>query len=169
VHRLDWEAAVQTGFFASLFDLSFTSFVTTKLIKVLYILSLVLLGLGYIVIAIALFSSGGTDAVSVGPDGTLQSDSGGGNTALGLLWLFIGGPLVVFFYTLVYRVLFELVIVVFRIFENTRDQLAVLRAAYPGAAAPPAVAAAAEPVTPAPTAGPPATPPGPSMPPPTSS
>jgi hypothetical protein len=104
----------QKGFLGSLFDLSFTSFVTTKLIKLLYVLSLVLLGLGYLFIAAAAFN-----------------DSGGA----GVLWLFILGPLVIFFYLLLYRVFFELVMVVFRIFENTRDQLAVTRAAWPAEAA----------------------------------
>jgi len=122
------------GFFGSLFDLSFTSFVTTKLVKVLYILSLVLLAIAYIVIAIACFNSG-SDSVSVSDTGMLQQHSGG-NTGLGLLWLFIIGPLLLFFYTLFYRVMFELIIVLFRIFENTRDQLAATRALLPGATPP---------------------------------
>ena len=104
---------MEKGFLGSLFDLSFTSFVTTKLIKVLYVLSLILLGLGYLFIAAAAFH-----------------ESGGA----GALWLFILGPLVIFFYLLLYRVFFELVMVVFRIFENTRDQLTVTRAAWPSAA-----------------------------------
>ena len=116
------------GFFASLFDVSFTSFVTTKVIKILYILTLVLLVIGYIGIAIALFSSG-SQTNSFAPDGTLQTSSDG-NTAVGLLWVFVLGPLFLFFYTLAYRVVFELVIVLFRIFENTRDQLALARAEW---------------------------------------
>lgn len=113
---------MQRGFFASLFDLSFTSFVTTKFVKVLYVLSLVLLGLAYLVIGIAALS-----------------DSAGA----GFLWLVVLGPLMLFFYTLFYRVFFELVIVLFRIFENTRDQVALMRAAAPvsagGEQQPPAV------------------------------
>ncbi|HKG38402.1 MAG TPA: DUF4282 domain-containing protein [Conexibacter sp.] len=124
---------MQKGFLGSLFDLSFTSFVTTKLIKVLYVLSLVLLAIGYVVIAIACFSSGG-DSVTVNGDGTFERNSGG-NTGLGLLWLFVIGPILLFFYVLLYRVFFELVVVLFRIFENSRDQLAVTRAAWPSAAA----------------------------------
>lgn len=136
---------MEKGFLGSLFDLSFTSFVTTKLVKVLYVLSLVILGIAYVAIAIALFSSGGT--TSVGADGTLQQS--GGDTGLGLLWLFVLGPLFLFFYTLLYRVFFELVVVLFRIFENTRDQLSVVRAAWPAADDPP---------PPAPSLGPPAAP-----------
>jgi Domain of unknown function (DUF4282) len=139
---------VQRGFFGSLFDLSFTSFVTTKLIKVLYVLSLVILAIAYVVIAIAFFTSGGGDSVTIGDDGSFETDSGG-STALGLLWLFVLGPLFLFFYTLAYRVLFELVVVLFRIFENTRDQLAVTRAAWPAAAAPPSAGDGESPVPPA--------------------
>ncbi len=125
---------MERGFFGSLFDLSFTSFVTTKLVKVLYVLSLVLLAIAYVVIAIAFFTSG-SDSVTISDSGTLERHSGG-NTGLGLLWLFVLGPLLLFFYTLFYRVMFELIIVLFRIFENTRDQLAATRAMLPGGAAP---------------------------------
>ncbi|MBJ7519978.1 MAG: DUF4282 domain-containing protein [Solirubrobacteraceae bacterium] len=125
---------MQKGFFGSLFDLSFSSFVTTKVIKVLYVLSLVLLVLAYIAIAVALFTGGSSSPDYYG-DG-FYTDSGG-SPALGLLWLFVGGPLMLFFYTLFYRVVFELIIVVFRIFENTRDQLELMRAAQPAAGGPP--------------------------------
>ena len=126
----------QKGFLGSLFDLSFTSFVTTKLIKVLYVLSLVLLAIAYVGIAIGIFSSGGETVSYNAVDGTVDTD-GGGNTGLGLLWLFVIGPILLSFYLLLYRVFFELVIVLFRIFENTRDQLAVTRAAWPNAATAP--------------------------------
>jgi hypothetical protein len=114
------------GICGSLFDVSFTSFVTTKVIKILYVLTLLLLVIGYIAIAIDLFSSG-SQTTSMAPDGTFETSSHG-NTTLGLLWVFVVGPLFLFFYTLIYRVAFELVIVLFRIFENTRDQLALARA-----------------------------------------
>lgn len=132
---------MERGFFGSLFDLSFTSFVTTKLIKILYVLSLVILAIIYVAVAIALFAGGGGDSVTVNSDGTFDTDSGG-SVGLGLLWLFVLGPLMLFTYTLAYRVVFEIVVVLFRIFENTRDQLAVTRAAWP----------AAEPAAPAPAA-----------------
>lgn len=132
---LDWEVVVpQKGFLGSLLDTSFTSFVTTKLIKVLYILSLILLVLTYLGIAIALFTSGGGDTVTVNGDGSFETSSGG-SPGLGLLWLFVIGPILLFFYVLAYRVFFELVMVIFRIFENTRDQLTVTRAAWPDGAA----------------------------------
>ena len=116
------------GFFASLFDLSFTHFVTTKLVKVLFVLSLIGLVITYFVFAVAIFNAG-EETCSYG-----TCTGGGGGTGLGLLWVFVIGPLFLFFYTLLYRVVCELLVVVFRIFENSRDQLAVLRAANPQAA-----------------------------------
>jgi hypothetical protein len=121
---------MQQGFFRSLFDVSFTSFVTTRVIKVLYVLSLVILAIAYLVIAIACFTAGGGDSLTLTGDGSLQTESSG-STTLGLLWLFVIGPLLLFFYTLACRVMFELVVVLFRLYENSRDQLAVMRAASP--------------------------------------
>ena len=114
------------GFFGSLFDLSFSSFITIRLVKVLYILTMILLGLAYVGIAVAIFS-GGDDQVAFNASGELETTDGGGSPALGVLWLVVLGPLLLFFYLLLYRVLFELIVVVFRIFENTRDQLALTR------------------------------------------
>jgi hypothetical protein len=125
---------MQRGFFPSLFDISFTSFVTTKVIKVLYVLTLALLVLAYVVIAITLFTSGGETTVGLDEAGNVTTEDGGGNTGLGLLWLFVLGPLFLFFYTLLWRVMYELIIVAFRIFENTRDLLALEKAVHPQAA-----------------------------------
>ncbi len=124
---------MQTGFLRSLLDLSFTSFVTTRLIKVLYLLSFVPAVLMYAAVAITLFASGAGDSVTVAADGTFQSHSAG-SAGFGLLWLFVLGPLFLLLHALVGRVLSELVIVLFRIFENTRDQLAITRAAWSAAA-----------------------------------
>lgn len=129
---------MQAGFFKSLFDLSFTSFVTTKLIKVLYVLTLVLLLLGYLITTVGAFVSGGDNSAITG-----------------LLWMFIIGPLFLFFYTLIWRVIYELVIVIFRVFENTRDLLALERAAFPDAARQIGTGTQAESVQPPPPTGPP--------------
>jgi hypothetical protein len=136
------------GFFGSLFDLSFTEFVTTRVVKVLYVLTLVLLVLGYLGIAVALFTGGQEVASFDESTGQFTTESEG-NAALGLLWLLLIGPLLLFLYTLLYRVFYELLIVVFRIYENTRDQLELTRRG----------------VQPAAPAGPPSQP-GPSAPPP---
>lgn len=124
---------MEKGFFGSLFDLSFTSFVTPKLVKILFIISLVLLGIAYIFIAISIFSSGGETTFNAT---TGEFEESGGNAALGILWLLVLGPLFLFFYTLLYRVFFEIVIVFFRIYENTRDQVSLLRGDNPETAAP---------------------------------
>jgi hypothetical protein len=108
---------MEKGFFGSLFDFDFNSFVTTKLIKVLYLVALGILLIAYVVIFFA---------ATFGEDG---------NIGVGLVWLLIFGPLFLFFYTLLYRVVFELIIVIFRIFENSRDLLAVTRLANPEASA----------------------------------
>ncbi len=115
------------GFFESLFDLSFTSFVTIKLVKILFILSLAGIGLAYLFFTISAFAT---------------------DTGFGVLVLLIIGPLFVFSYTLLYRVLFELIIVLFRIFENTRDQLALQQALHPEAAAAVSQGEAGNPATP---------------------
>jgi len=105
---------VEKGFLGSLLDRSFTSFVTTRVISVLYTLTLIIIGLWYLAGAAVFFSNSG---------------------GAGVLWLILFGPLFAFFAALLSRVYFELVIVLFRIFENTRDQLRATRAAWPAAAA----------------------------------
>lgn len=88
------------GFFASLFDLSFSSFITTKLIKVLYVLSLV--GAG--ILCLNLILNGFANSV-------LQ----------GLLMLVVVAPLAFLFFAIYMRVILELIIVVFRIAEHTNE------------------------------------------------
>jgi Domain of unknown function (DUF4282) len=104
------------GFFSSLFDLSFTRFVTARVVSVLYVLMLIILVLVYVIFAISFFSSG--------------------RTGLGVAWLLILGPLFLLLYTLLYRVIFELLVVIFRIYENTRDQLELTRRATTSAPPP---------------------------------
>ena len=115
-------------FLRSLLDLSFTTFLTTKLVKVLYALSLAAGVLVYLGVAFMLFTAGAGDSVTVAADGSFQSHSSG-STGLALAWVFLIGPLFLLFHALAARVLSELVIVLFRIFEHTRDQLAATRAA----------------------------------------
>lgn len=87
-----------TGFIGSLFDLSFSEFVTTKIIKFLFVLAIIGSAIGALAIIIAGFSSG--------------------SGALGMLALLLS-PVVFFVYVLLSRVWLELIIVVFRIAENT--------------------------------------------------
>jgi hypothetical protein len=88
------------GFFASLFDFSFTELITTKIIKVLYglgILGAVLLA-GSLMIPAIKYSSAGQKILA--------------------LILF---PLVVLLYIIILRVFYEIIIVIFRIAEYTRE------------------------------------------------
>ncbi|MEW5986066.1 MAG: DUF4282 domain-containing protein [Chloroflexota bacterium] len=93
-------------FISALLDLSFTEFITTKLIKVLYVVLLTIIALslvgGVIMGLIALFSG----------DGILQG--------LGLICL---SPIVAFIYVILARVWTELIIVLFRIAENTTEMV----------------------------------------------
>lgn len=85
------------GFFASLFDLSFHHFVTPKIIKVLFILALVGIGLGMLALIIVGFGRGFVTGI------------------LFLILALIGG----FIYILLARLWLEVVVVLFRIEEHT--------------------------------------------------
>lgn len=152
----------EKSFFGSLFDFSFSSFVTPKLVKVLYALSLIIIVLAYLGIAVAIFGSGGTTF-----DPETYETTKSSNTGWGIAWLLIGGPLFALLYAVFARVLYELIIIVFRIHGTLRDELALQRQVHPEAAAAldAEVAAASghaapPPETPTPPApGPPAPPP----------
>lgn len=113
------------GFFSSLFDLSFSRLVTTRVIKVLYILLLIVIGLGLLGFIIAAIASGGAGAI---------------------IAALIAGPLVALLYVVYARVFLEIILAIFRILETNREiaflqrqQLAVLQASTspPGGAPPP--------------------------------
>jgi len=88
------------GFVASLFDFGFTSFVTPKVVKVLYVLIMILLGLGSLASAIFAFQFGGAVA--------------------GFFVLLIVAPLVFFVYLSLWRIGLEIFVVVFRLAEDVR-------------------------------------------------
>lgn len=88
------------GFFSSLFDYSFTSFITPRIIRVLYILATILISLWTLVLVVAAFNASST---------------------VGGLMLVVGGPLF-FLISMIYaRVLLELIIVFFRINGNVKE------------------------------------------------
>lgn len=93
------QAARNKGFLGALFDFSFSEFVTTKIIRLLYVLAIAI----SVVIGIALVISG--FAIGFGR---------------GVLML-IAAPVVVLLYIIGARIWLELVIVVFRIGEHVRD------------------------------------------------
>jgi hypothetical protein len=97
--RAPQQAAESKGFFGALFDFSFTSFVTTKIIKVLYVLILVLAVVSALVYTIIAFK------VSAG---------------FGFLTLVIGDPLFIIIVMAFWRLVLEAFVVVFRIAEDIR-------------------------------------------------
>jgi len=91
-------SAEASGFIASLFDLSFTSFITTKLIKVLYVLGIV---------GAALW------ALGMAGTGVLQ---GGFSLILVLI-----SPVLFLIGVIYMRVMMELIMVLFRAAENVTE------------------------------------------------
>lgn len=97
----------QPGFFARLFDTSFSEFVTPKIISVIFVLSIIMAGIGALGIFIGLASSGG----------------------LGVLFGLESGILTFLIYVIVARVGLEAVVALFKIAENTA---AMARNSAPG-------------------------------------
>lgn len=97
--RMSQPSAVRTGFFASLFDWGFTSFVTPRLIKIGYVISAIFLAISWLVFAFAAFVTNG---------------------GLGILVLIIGG-LISLLWLIMYRLLFEFLMVVFRAAVDVHD------------------------------------------------
>jgi hypothetical protein len=141
---------MEEGFFRSLFDISFTSFITTKIIKFLYVLALVLIGLGALILIVSAFLA---------------------SVAAGAFVLLIVAPLMTFLYVIYARVVLEVIIQIFRINEHLRDQMHMQQVAFtnagwlsatapaPGAMPPPpSQMARAMPVVPPPPPPPPVTP-----------
>jgi len=90
-------AAESKGFLASLSDLSFSRFVTPSIIRVLYILALVVIGLIYLALLIAGLRAG----------------------VLPFLGALVFGGIGVLIEVLLVRLWLELVVVLFRIEEHT--------------------------------------------------
>lgn len=88
---------LEKGFLASLFDMSFSDFVTIRIIKLLYTVGIVLAGITGLIFIVSGFVNG---------------------IGTGILFLLLS-PFVVMIYILMTRIWLELIIVVFRIAENT--------------------------------------------------
>ena len=88
------------SFFGSLFDYSFSSFITPRIIKVLYVLATIGIALWTLLLIVAAFN---------------VSDGVGGGMLL------IGGPLLFLFSMIYARVFLELVIAFFRINGNVQE------------------------------------------------
>jgi len=88
-----------SGFFGRLFDFSFEEFITLSIIKILYVLFVIAAGLAALGIFVAFASQGGATLVA------------------GL----IAAPIGFLLYVIMARVWLELLIVIFRIADNTAE------------------------------------------------
>ena len=93
-------ATASRGFFGSLFDFSFSSFVTGKLIKVLYVLAIILAALG--AVGIIVFANS--------PMSTM-------NPVVAI----IVAPIIFLLYIILARVQLEILIVIFRMSEHLAE------------------------------------------------
>jgi ribosomal protein L40E len=103
---------MQRGFFRSLFDISFTSFITTKIIKLVYVVTLVVVALVAVIAVIGAFRA---------------------KTALGIATLLVFAPLGALIWLIYARLVLELMIQGFRITELLRDQNHLQRTAFSAA------------------------------------
>jgi len=92
-------AASSKGFISALFDFGFTSFVTPKVVKVLYALIVIVVGLSALGFAIVMLAT---------------------NVLFGLIILVIGAPLYFLVVTALYRITLEFFMVIFRMAEDIR-------------------------------------------------
>lgn len=97
----------------ALFDLSFKQFITLSVIKVLYVLGMVAIAIGWLIIVIGGFQQGAVNGI-------------------GMILLATLGAVI---YLIFYRVWLELIVVLFRIGENTSKL--VQAAGQPPAGQPP--------------------------------
>lgn len=128
------------GFFASLFDTSFSSLITTRVIKVIYVLTLVVIGLVALAFVLGAFAR---------------------SAGAGVLTLFILAPLVSLVYIIYTRVFLELFIAIHRLVEYNGELVALTRQQMglpPVAPAPAAATATPVAAPPTPGAAPPAHP-----------
>jgi hypothetical protein len=94
----------EKGFIGAMFDLSFSEFITTKLIRILYILLLILIAIAFV----------------VGFFGGLVTMFTRGGFFRGLVILLVS-PVAAFLYVILARMWMEVIIVLFRIAENTTE------------------------------------------------
>jgi hypothetical protein len=98
-HAASRSATQSKGFLASLFDFSFTSFITTKIIKVIYVLVTILIFLGALAYTITAF------AVS---------------KLVGIGVLIIGDPLFIIIGMALWRISLEFIVVFFRMADDVK-------------------------------------------------
>lgn len=99
------------GFLATLFDLSFTSFVTPSIVKGVYVVAMAVIALGWLGYTVAFFARG---------------------AGWGLLMLLVIGPVVSLVYLILARIGLELYLAVIRVAEDVRELRDGARPASPG-------------------------------------
>jgi len=104
------------GFLRSLLDMSFTSLITRRVISVLYALGMVAIAFLYLIFVVSAFRASAFGGVVV---------------------LLIFGPLLSLAYLIYIRVILEVIIVLFKIYENTSILAEGPRAFAPTSAVPP--------------------------------
>lgn len=102
------------GFFGSLFDLSFRHFVTGKVVSFLYVVSLIFAVLNALFSAVYL-------SVLLGAFVSAAADSSAVGWVLGILLFCVVAPLLLLLSVVYVRVLLEIVVVLFRIADNTAE------------------------------------------------
>ncbi len=112
------------GFFGSLFDLSFSSLIATRIIKVLYVLAIIGIGLYALFFIAAAFHN---------------------SSAAGLVVLLIVAPLFSLISLVYTRVLLEVLIALFRIMEHTGELVTYARTLAPSTTSPSATQAGGSP------------------------
>jgi hypothetical protein len=93
------DAGDSTGFLGALFDFGFTSFVTPKVVKVLYMLIVIGTVVSALVVTIVVFKA---------------------SVMFGFLMLVFGDPLFILIALAIYRVILEFFVVTFRVAEDVR-------------------------------------------------
>lgn len=116
---------LEKGFLGRLFDPSFSEFVTTKIVSVLYVLAIIFGGLMSLFIGLMSFMGAGMLAAATGS----RSEVAIFMVAAGTSLLFV--PVVFFVFVLIARISLEAMVVVFRIADNT-TRLARQSTATPG-------------------------------------
>jgi len=91
--------AMQKGFFGSLFDFSFSDFITPKIISILFIIGVIGAGIGALVFIIGGFAS---------------------DILMGVLFLILS-PLYFLLMVIIIRVYLEIIIILFKIYENIKN------------------------------------------------
>lgn len=89
---------MQKGFFSSLFDFSFTEFITPKIISILFIIGVIGSGISALGFIVSGFAA---------------------DVVMGILFLILS-PIVFLLMVIVFRVYMEIIIILFKIYENIK-------------------------------------------------